>query len=84
MIKKIILSLIVLILIVIGIKYYNSRKTVECWWGVVYPTLSFIAFEDEEDTSKQISSTDENFMYVQKEEPIKVKIAILEWFKKIF
>lgn len=84
MIKKIILSLIVLILIVIGIKYYNSRKTVECWWGVAYPTLSFIAFEDEEDTSKQISSTDENFMYVQKEEPIKVKIAILEWFKKIF
>lgn len=84
MIKKIILSLIVLILIVIGIKYYNSRKTVECWWGVAYPTLSFIAFEDEENTSKQISSTDENFMYVQKEEPIKVKIAILEWFKKIF
>lgn len=84
MIKKIILSLIVLILIVIGIRYYNSRKTVECWWGVAYPTLSFIAFEDEEDTSKQISSTDENFMYVQKEEPIKVKIAILEWFKKIF
>lgn len=84
MIKKVILSLIVLILIIIGIRYYNSRKTVECWWGVAYPTLSFIAFEDEEDTSKQISSTDENFMYIQKEEPVKVKIAILEWFKKIF
>lgn len=84
MIKKIILSLIVLILIIIGIRYYNSKRTVECWWGVAYPTLSFIAFEDEEDTSKQISSTDENFMYIQKEEPVKVKIAILEWFKKIF
>lgn len=84
MIKKIILSLIMLILIIIGIRYYNSKRTVECWWGVAYPTLSFIAFEDEEDISKQISSTDENFMYIQKEEPIKVKIAILEWFKKIF
>lgn len=84
MIKKVILSLIVLILIIIGIRYYNSKRTVECWWGVAYPTLSFIAFEDEEDISKQISSTDENFMYIQKEEPVKVKIAILEWFKKIF
>lgn len=84
MIKKIILSLIMLILIIIGIRYYNSKRTVECWWGVAYPTLSFIAFEDEEDISKQISSTDENFMYIQKEEPVKVKIAILEWFKKIF
>lgn len=84
MIKKIILSLIMLILIIIGIRYYNSKRTVECWWGVAYPTLSFIAFEDEEDTSKQISSTDGNFMYIQKEEPVKVKIAILEWFKKIF
>lgn len=84
MIKKVILSLIVLILIIIGIRYYNSKRTVKCWWGVAYPTLSFIAFEDEEDISKQISSTDENFMYIQKEEPVKVKIAILEWFKKIF
>lgn len=85
MFKKIILILILGLVIFIGISYYNSRKTVECWWGVVYPSLSFIAIEDEDEDETKISALDTNYYYINKEEePIKIKIAILEWFKKHF
>ena len=91
MFKKIIFILLLALLIFIGIDFYNSQKTVECWWGVMYPSLSFIAIEDEEDTSARkamISSSDINYFYISEdeveEEPIKFKIAIVEWFKKHF
>lgn len=85
MFKKIILILILGLVIFIGISYYSSRKTVECWWGVVYPSLSFITIEDEDEDETKISALDTNYYYINKEEePIKIKIAILEWFKKHF
>lgn len=45
--KKIIAGLIVFLIVVAGIHFYNSRKTVECWWSVVYPSLTFVGVEDE-------------------------------------
>lgn len=81
--KKIVIILLAILFIII-INFYNSQRTVECWWGTVYPSLSFIAIEDEEekDTGK-ISSLNNNYFYLN-EEPIKIKIAIVEWFKKYF
>ena len=84
MFKKIIFILILGLIIFIGIDYYNSQKTVECWWGVVYPSLSFIAIEDEDEDETKISALNTNYYYIDKEEPVKIKIAILEWFKKHF
>lgn len=83
MFKKIIFILVLGLIIFIGIDYYNSQKTVECWWGVLYPSLSFIAIEDEDET--KVSALDTNYYYINNEdEPIKIKIAILEWFKNHF
>lgn len=84
MFKKIIFILLLSLIIFIGLDFYNSQQTVECWWGTVYPSLSFIAIEDEEekDTGK-ISSLNNNYFYLN-EESIKIKIAIVEWFKKYF
>ena len=83
MFKKIIFILVLGLIIFVGIDYYNSQKTVECWWGVLYPSLSFIAIEDEEKT--KVSTLDTNYYYINNEdEPVKIKIAILEWFKNHF
>ena len=83
MFKKIIFVLLIFILVIIGVRYYNSQKTVECWWGVMYPSLSFIAFEEEDENEEKISSLDTNFTYTKKEEPVKVKIGIIEWIKNL-
>ena len=45
--KKILIGILGLCIIVFGVWYYNSQKTVECWWGVLYPPLSFVGFEDD-------------------------------------
>lgn len=83
MFKKIIFILVLGSIIFIGIDYYNSQKAVECWWGVLYPSLSFIAIEDREET--KVSTLDTNYYYINNEdEPVKIKIAILEWFKNHF
>ena len=84
--KKIILILTVFFVIFIGIDFYNSQKTVECWWGVMYPTLSFVAFEsDDENEQQQASiSTFNRGYYYEEEEPIKIKWAIAKWFDKYF
>lgn len=80
--KRLLIALIVFIIFIIGIFFYNYKTaTVECWWGVLYPNLSYVAFE--EDNSTQISSADKDYIYV-KEEPVHIKIAILEWFKEKF
>ena len=94
MFKKIIFILLLSLIIFIGLDFYNSQQTVECWWGVVYPSLSFIAVEDDEEVTtvheSMISSSDINYFYLsedkieEEEEPIKFKIAIVEWFKKHF
>ena len=83
MFKKIIFILVLGLIIFVGIDYYNSQKTVECWWGVLYPSLSLIAVEDEDET--KVSALDTNYYYINNEdEPVKIKIAILEWFKNHF
>ena len=84
--KKIIIALIIFFTVFIGLEFYNSRKTIECWWGVAYPTLSFIAFEDEDEDTARISSLNSDYIYVKEyeEKPVKIKIAIVEWFKKYF
>lgn len=88
MVKKIILSLFIIGLIIFGVRYYNSHKTVECWWGVMYPTLSYVGFEDEEnDYESKVSSSEIHYIPTikeEKEEPVKVKIAIIEWLNSIF
>lgn len=82
--KKIIISIIVFFIVFIGIEFYNSQKTVEAWWGVMYPTLSFIGFEDEEQDNTKVSALDANYYFIEKEEPVKMKLAIVEWFKNTF
>ncbi len=90
MVKKIILSLFIIGLIIFGVRYYNSHKTIECWWGVVYPTLSYVGFEDkdeEDNYQSKVSSSETHYLPTikeEKEEPIKVKIAIIEWLNSIF
>ena len=93
MFKKIIFILLLSLIIFIGLDFYNSQQTVECWWGVMYPSLSFIAIEDEEEVTtmhkSMVSSSDTNYFYLsedksEEEEPIKFKMAIVEWFKKHF
>lgn len=84
MFKKIIFILILSILIFIGIDYYNSTKTVECWWGVIYPSLSYIGFEDEDNDEGKVSSIDTNYYYFSEEQPVKIKVAFIEWIKKYF
>lgn len=84
--KKIAISLTAILSVVIGFNIYNSFKTVECWWGTLYPSLSFVAIEDKEEQEVgKVSSLDENyFPIIEKEEPVKFKIAIWEWIKEIF
>lgn len=87
MFKKIILFLITVFSFILGFNIYNSYKTVECWWGTLYPSLSFVAVDEEpEYTSGKISSIEEDYIPVIKKEEkeISFKFAILEWFKEIF
>lgn len=50
--RKIIVALVIFLIVFIGLGFYNSQKTVECWWGVMYPTLSYIGIDDETETVK--------------------------------
>lgn len=84
MVKKIIIGLLISFAIVCSFWYYQeTHKSVECWWGVMYPTLSFVAIEDE-DKGIATSSLNANYFVTEKEKPIKVKFAIIEWFNKNF
>lgn len=92
--KLLIIGLLMLILVIGAVWYYNSHKTIECWWGVMYPTLSYVAIEDDDGQSKtadkgtQISSLEPNYVGYStektQEEPIKFKLAIIEFFNKYF
>lgn len=50
--RKIIVALVIFLMVFIGLSFYNSQRTVECWWGVMYPTLSYIGIDDETETVK--------------------------------
>jgi len=85
MIKKIVILLgITIILFAILMTYIQRRnETVECWWGVMYPSLSFIAMEDEEEkVSVRYSSLDNHFIQI-KEPEIKYDFLLLKWLKSL-
>ena len=54
--RKIIVALVVFFVVFVGLSFYNSQRTVECWWGVMYPTLSYIGIDDETETVKTDSA----------------------------
>lgn len=84
--KRFLMVLIILLFIGIGIYYYQN-KTIECWWGVCYPSLSFIAFEnEEEDTTVKFSALDKDYIpdTIEKENQIKYKWFIIKWWKEKF
>lgn len=77
--KVIVLLCLILVLLTIGISFYQyQNRTVECWWGVLYPNLSFIGFEE----PQQISALDKN--YIPNTDGINFKFAIIEWLKNSF
>lgn len=80
MIKKVVILLGILFILLTGLNYIiqTKYKTVECWWGVMYPTLSFIALEDEEPT--RYSSLNNTF--VEQEPEIKYDFMFLKWLRQ--
>lgn len=81
MIKRIVILLGLILIILLSINLYIKRtQTIECWWGVMYPSLSFIALEDEEETVRY-SSLD-NYLYVEQEPEIKYDFMFLKWLRK--
>lgn len=77
MFKKIIIILIIFTLISLGINYYNSKKTVECWWTILYPCFSYSEIENNEIEMKKIASITN---YNKNE----LKIFIKEWLDNFF
>ena len=79
--KKVIICFLIAILLVIGICFFKYKtEVIECWCGVMYPCLSFIAFEDEDTSIAKISSSDKDYLYIP-DTKIKTKIFIIEWLK---
>lgn len=77
--KKLVIFLSLLVILFFGINYYKKKtEAVECWWGVMYPSLSYVGFEDE----TKISSTDIDYVYYDGK--VKYKFALLEWFDNLF
>lgn len=77
--KKLVIFLILFVILLCGINYYKKKiETIECWWGIMYPTLSYIGFEDE----TKISSSDKDYIY--SDNKVKYKFAIVEWFENLF
>ena len=81
--KKFVIYLILIFIIIMGISFFKYKtEATECWWGVLYPTLSYVGFED--DTSiARISNTDTNYLYIPNT-TIKTKFLIVEWLKSKF
>lgn len=81
--KKFVICLILIFIIIMGISFFKYKtEATECWWGVLYPTLSYVGFED--DTSiARISTTDTNYLYIP-DTMIKMKFLIVEWLKSKF
>lgn len=87
--KKSIIYFLICTLITIGIILFKQQQTIECWWGVCYPQLSFIGFEDtDENENNKLSSTDLNHKTFIKttdnNEKIKFKFFIFDWFDKYY
>ena len=84
MIKRIVILLGILFILFTGLNYFiqNKYRSVECWWGVMYPALSFVALEDEEETVRY-SSLDNHF-YTEQESEVKYDFMFLKWLKQKF
>lgn len=83
--KKLVIFLSLILIILLGIQVYQYyNRTVECWWGVMYPSLSFIPLEDEdEEQNMRLSALDTDYVvFTDNNTEIKHKIWILEWFNK--
>ena len=80
MFKKIIIILIIFTLISLGINYYNSKKTIECWWTIFYPCFSYSEIENNEIEMKKIASTT-NY---NENEKIELKFFVKEWLNTFF
>ena len=79
--KKFIICFLIAILLVIGICFFKYKtEAIECWWGVMYPSLSYIAFEDEDTSIAKISLSDKDYLYIP-DTKIKTKVFIIEWLK---
>ena len=76
--KKILIFALVFIIAFFMGWYKKKTQAVECWWGVMYPSLSYVGFEDE----TKISSTDKDYVYTDNK--VKYKFAIVEWFENLF
>lgn len=77
--KKIVIFLGLILIIILSVNLYIKRtQTVECWWGVMYPTLSFIALEDEE----PIRYSSLNNTFVEQEPEIKYDFMFLKWLRQ--
>lgn len=76
--KKLVIFLFIIVLLFIGLNYYYQQKykTIECWWGVLYPNLSFIGFEND----TKYSSINE----IKPNNKIQYKSFIFEWLKEKF
>ena len=85
MIKRIVILLGILFILFTGLNYFiqNKYKSVECWWGVMYPSLSFIALEEDEEETVRYSSLDNHF-YVEQEPEIKYDFMFFKWLKQKF
>ena len=60
--KKIVIFLSLFIIVLLSWNFYQQKtKTVECWWGVIYPSLSFIGFEDNTKVSSTASKNEHEF-----------------------
>ena len=80
--KKVIVLLCLILILLVGINLHKAATaTTECWWGVIYPNLSYVAFEDTENT--KISASDTKYIYLN-DNKIKYKFAIVEWFNNVF
>ena len=81
--KKFVIYLILIFIIIMGISFFKYKtKATECGWGVLYPTLSYVGFEDNISIAR-ISTTDTNYLYIP-DTTIKTKFLIVEWLKSKF
>lgn len=81
--KRFVMFISIILLLLIGISFYKYKtRAIECWWGVMYPCLSYLPVEEEQEVAR-ISSSDPDYIYVPDTE-IKTDFYILKLFKKVF
>lgn len=77
--RKIIISLMFVILLTLGYNYYRKQQTQECWWSVMYPSLTFVGVED--DYGSRTVGIDLN-QSIKREDNPKISFALLKFLTK--